>query len=442
MTVIKETSCVKKLKNRSGFTLLELAVVLTVVTFLVSNLALGFHAGVNAYRLKKNRERIEIVKQAVNTYFAKNMRLPCPSNPFLDSKDTNFGQENLYRAVVNGEEHSECWLQLSRQGSQDVSGSNTPPVAIKTSGDINPEYALFGGVPVRELGLTPEMAFDMYGNAITYVVPSFMTMYSRSGYMKASNSVFTAQSNTTYHKIAEIGYARYGEYVEKISNSTGGIRWKDNYILFTIPDSNSGDNIDEYRVFYPFHMIIKDIESRSISDTEYNVAFVLVSHGENGYGSWQKGGLIKPFPENNTSLEKNNSYAGIIEKICPLKSNCDVKSINSPHGIEFFTGSKKDQSDDIVRYSTVSNLIKDNGLEKIVYCNLTSINEDTRLLHSELQTSTNNNYIMGMSRPNKTTAAGTFIKQNTTFSHNATKYICIPMGNIYNATDGQEVTVN
>jgi prepilin-type N-terminal cleavage/methylation domain-containing protein len=441
MPVFKKSKNKKNFKK--GFTLLELAIVLAVMTFLLSNLTLGLQAGLNVYRAKKNRERMDLIKQSINTYFSKNMRLPCPSNPFLDSKDANFGQENLYIKNIGQDVHSECWLQFSRQGIQDASGSQTPPLAIKTSGDQNPEYTVFGGVPVRELGLSSDMAFDIYGNTITYVVPSFITSYGRTNYMKESNSKFQAQNSIQYNKISHTGYTKYGEYIEKQSNSNNGVRWINNYALFTLPDQNSNDNITEYRIFYPFHMVMRDIEERIIFETEYNVGFVIISHGENGYGSWQKNGLIKDFPSNTTSLEKNNSYTGIIEKICPTKTNCDIKTIqNERYGLDFYTGTKKDQSDDVVIYDTVSNLIKQNGFEKLIYCNLTSINEATRLTHSEIVNSTSNEYIMGMSRPLNTTEAGIFIKHNDTFTYLNQTYLCMSMGNPNITGNGQQTNIN
>ena len=121
----------------SGFTLVELAIVLVIVALLTSGLLLGISAQRNAAETVDAQRQLENIREALLGYAMANGRLPCPADPALTS-----GSEDRPNTS------SQCnRVDLTRNG-------------------------IFGVIPWATLGL-PET--DPWGRRFTYYVNADFT---------------------------------------------------------------------------------------------------------------------------------------------------------------------------------------------------------------------------------------------------------------------------
>ncbi len=122
-----------------GFTLIELAIVITVSSLLL----VGFTHLYDTLRLQQalkiTRQRMEVVQQRLDDYADTKERLPCPLPP---------GSSSLAK------EPDACSKAELKPEERDVA---------------------IGIVPVAALGLTPQEALDGWGNMFTYAVSAKLT---------------------------------------------------------------------------------------------------------------------------------------------------------------------------------------------------------------------------------------------------------------------------
>jgi prepilin-type N-terminal cleavage/methylation domain-containing protein len=132
----------------SGYTLVEISVVLVIISLLTAGgLTLG--AGmVNQAAHIDTGKILNQIDQSLRDYYTVNGRLPCPAARDLAITDTNFGRE------VNG-------------GACNSTGAIT---GTSYSNDVR-----IGMIPVRALGLSDRAASDKYGNRILYAVTRQLT---------------------------------------------------------------------------------------------------------------------------------------------------------------------------------------------------------------------------------------------------------------------------
>ena len=123
--------------HSSGFTLVEMAVVVTLIGILMAlGLATANSAMERAQRAT-TKERQDFVRDAFLAYFTVNHRLPCPDN------GSNVGN-------------------TGRDGVEDrTAGGATPNVLVGCA-------VALGTVPYQTLGISREKALDAYGNFFTY----------------------------------------------------------------------------------------------------------------------------------------------------------------------------------------------------------------------------------------------------------------------------------
>ena len=86
--------CFKPPNRNTGFTLVELAIVLVIVALLTSGLLLGVSAQRNAAENIDAQRQLENIREALLGYAMANGRLPCPAIPTLPNTDANAGSED------------------------------------------------------------------------------------------------------------------------------------------------------------------------------------------------------------------------------------------------------------------------------------------------------------------------------------------------------------
>lgn len=134
-------------RKASGFSLLEMAVVLTIVGLLIAGLLPALSVQIEIQRIKDTRKQVEEIKEALVGYATINGRLPCPAS-----------------ATSNGLE-SFCSNANGACGNEVLSPA---PAHGRCSSPYN------GFVPAATLGLSPVDAqgymIDAWSNRIRYAV--------------------------------------------------------------------------------------------------------------------------------------------------------------------------------------------------------------------------------------------------------------------------------
>lgn len=131
---------------KSGFSLLELS--MTVLILSIVSVVFTTFYGYTSEKLKKieTEEKIETIESALADYFSENGRMPCVAGLKLYKTDIEFGSEN-------------CTVsQLEDKG-----------IYIDSSGAAT---LVYGAVPVVELGLDSDYAYDEWGNSFSYIIDS------------------------------------------------------------------------------------------------------------------------------------------------------------------------------------------------------------------------------------------------------------------------------
>lgn len=76
------------MKHQTGFTLIEIAVVITIIGLLIGSLMIPLATQIDNAKIQNTNDMLAQVKEALLRYATNNKRLPCPANA------TNTGQED------------------------------------------------------------------------------------------------------------------------------------------------------------------------------------------------------------------------------------------------------------------------------------------------------------------------------------------------------------
>ena len=85
--------------RQSGFSLVELTVVLVIVALLSSGLLLGLSAQRDVASSQEAQRQLDNIKEALLAFAITNGRLPCPAIPTLANTNANAGQEDRLNAL-------------------------------------------------------------------------------------------------------------------------------------------------------------------------------------------------------------------------------------------------------------------------------------------------------------------------------------------------------
>ena len=138
-----------------GFTLVELAVVLTIVAFLLASLMYTFSAQVDQRNIEETRRRLEQARELILSYAQINGRLPCPARSVNTAAPV----------TVTGDE------------VRDAAGNCVGDAVTDYYGGTN-----LGLLPARTIGMSQidpaGFALDAWGNRIRYAVSNLITACS------------------------------------------------------------------------------------------------------------------------------------------------------------------------------------------------------------------------------------------------------------------------
>jgi prepilin-type N-terminal cleavage/methylation domain-containing protein len=141
--------------SRSGFSLIEMAIVIAITGLLLAAFLQFYSIQVEASRLEITRRRLDDLRTALTIYVAAHDRLPCPGSP-----------------VSTGSKKQES------DAPADACAANAEPgEGMMASGDKGGADEVWTGIiPVRDLRLSDEQATDGWGNLFSYAVARKLTL--------------------------------------------------------------------------------------------------------------------------------------------------------------------------------------------------------------------------------------------------------------------------
>lgn len=142
-----------KQKQQSGFTLIEISIVIVLMASIISSVAVIFTSQLERIQREETLAKIKAIKEALYTYRVAFNELPCPADITLPIGNTHFGVMAANKGTCTG---------------------GVP--AANFSGTGTAQRAARGGmVPTRTLQLPDDYAFDGWGRRMKYVVTRDLT---------------------------------------------------------------------------------------------------------------------------------------------------------------------------------------------------------------------------------------------------------------------------
>ncbi len=134
------------IKNKvRGFTLVETAAVIVILSIMLTSLLSVMSTGSNERAGELTTEKLQKIEMALNAYFNQKGFLPCVANKNAALSSSGFGVATNCASI----------------------GSSAPAYYESGSGA---DRIRIGAVPTRELNIPDDYAFDGWNNRITYVV--------------------------------------------------------------------------------------------------------------------------------------------------------------------------------------------------------------------------------------------------------------------------------
>jgi prepilin-type N-terminal cleavage/methylation domain-containing protein len=255
-----------KPRRASGFTLIEIAVVIVILGLLLALLAGMGTAMIGQQRREATRVKLAALETSLALFVSQNKRLPCPANGTFDSANTNAGIE-----------------QRSGGGACQVGGAAN----VQTN----------GVVPWRTLGLSEPDATDGWGNRISYRVAPELALLNAMDFTACDPGGSGALSGGVCN--ATCSAASFpGSCTPPQTYTAGkGLRVRNLNATVTL------------------------IMDYAAAPNSTGAAYVAISHGENGEGAYSASGTLQSGTTGSGTLElanaANSAFAGATSAAMP-----------------------------------------------------------------------------------------------------------------------------
>jgi prepilin-type N-terminal cleavage/methylation domain-containing protein len=153
----------KKLKKESGFSLVELALVLAIVGLAVATALETYNTYARTKVIGTAIERKMNVEAALARYVSANGAFPCPADPALPSNNPNAGVSNCMAGSTSVPDASGGVLRVA--GMRDTNADLDSVV----------DPVLVGMVPYTTLGISARESIDSWGSRLTYAISQYLT---------------------------------------------------------------------------------------------------------------------------------------------------------------------------------------------------------------------------------------------------------------------------
>lgn len=249
-----------------GFTLIELAVVLMIIGFLLAGALAMLRPYIQSVQRNATQEKIENIGIALTEFALQRGRLPCPANPNEAVTTEPFGAPR----------------------NSGTSGTNFNSPCNSTVNGQNALGNFVGIVPFRALSLNRDAVRDGYGRYITYAVSPVMAgrdgdsqgteLTSAHAQCRQSFWMDTAASTNLNRTKALLCCPRFdstNNNLNVLDSSPSGVT------LFTGQQSQIAAEYGDVNTLWNTTLPTNLTEL---------IAFVLVSHGPNGRGAYTGNG--------------------------------------------------------------------------------------------------------------------------------------------------------
>ena len=152
----------------SGFTLIEMALVMVIGGVLLSFMGSALLMYLKKSRVQKTEYRIEAIKEALSQHLSVNRRYPCPARRDIAPGDTALAGDVGFGVEVN----PNCTV-----GGNDLGGTADSTVVVGAG--VN--RVRIGSIPTRTLNLPDDMATDGWGHRFTYAVTTSLATVNGTG---------------------------------------------------------------------------------------------------------------------------------------------------------------------------------------------------------------------------------------------------------------------
>lgn len=150
-------------RQKSGFTLIEIAIVITIIGLLVAGFAQAYQAMMKKNQISEVEKTYDSAQEAMRNFILSDpnpldglpeteSRYPCPASSTAAPTSADFGQEFCPTVSAGSCENGVC-------------------VRSGTGGQL----VFVGALPTRTLGVSSQVAIDPYGNRLTYAVSVDLT---------------------------------------------------------------------------------------------------------------------------------------------------------------------------------------------------------------------------------------------------------------------------
>jgi prepilin-type N-terminal cleavage/methylation domain-containing protein len=241
----------------SGFTLIEIAVVIVVLSLLLAMIAGLGSAMLGQQRREATRQRLAGVETAIALFVSQNKRLPCPADGRISGTTSGAGAE-------------------ARNDTTDV---------CQIGGAANTQT--HGVVPWQSLGLAEQDVTDGWGNRLTYRVAPELVRDNAMDFTACDPGADTAGG-----ALADCGMAC----------PTGA--WPTGCINPRRVTAGKGLRIRNLSVSTPLVM-----DPGATPST--GAAYIVISHGENGQGAYSNQGTLQAGTIASGTLESANNAADV-----------------------------------------------------------------------------------------------------------------------------------
>lgn len=248
----------------SGFTLVELSVVLVVISLLVAGGLAASVSMVNRSAYIDTRTQLQQIEQSLQDYYTVNGRLPCVASLTEATSSSSFG------------------VEIGATGTTCAGGAaeSTPGhYRVDSGGGV---MVRVGMLPVRTLGLSDSVAADKFGSRIVYAVTEKLTDAGQFGTAPGAITIRDANNNNILtnaaYFVTSLGRDRKGAYalsnasLVEACGSTGNLDVPNctlNDAIFREAPFNRGTEenyfYDDLAHWAPkFHLAAKDTQSTSL----------------------------------------------------------------------------------------------------------------------------------------------------------------------------------
>ena len=280
-----------------GFTLLELSIVMIISGLLMVAGIQAYDAYVSKERFTKTYERMTAVKESFSDFTNAIARYPCPADPSLDIMDPNAGIENcdiMSDTIPIGT----CIGGVCKiDGARDTASDSDP--------DLDP--VLIGGVPFKTL---------RWASATT-AATDWVTSH---GYVEGD---LVWESNVPYKCLSDhISMAVFATDLASGNWTLLEGNKKANTMHMDLVQDSWGHKftyavsgyLTQAVTFDSAHGVVsvQNEFGRTLVQPADGAHYVLVSHGDNGFGAYNRNGSITfPCPAS-PAIEENNCNGGTV----------------------------------------------------------------------------------------------------------------------------------